>query len=359
MIPELHTSKYDGTSNTVIARLSDCIKCEVAENLNGKYELELQYSTQGLHAKELQTGRVILVQVDSRTSNIQPFRIYNVVSNAKGRITVNAQHISYDLNMMVVRPFSATGMANVLAAFPDRIRKASFDTLPWTFQSNITNTTSAIDLKHAKTVRSFLGGSEDSLLDVFGGEFEWDNFTVKLNSSRGEDRGVYIRYGVNLTALEKVEQYDKTFSHVVCYYFNEEDDAYVSSTMVEVSDLSQYQSDLAQSRIKLMDVTDRYKNAPTSTQLTTLARKYANKMSAGSNIGINVGFIDLRATNENVSGLSNTVYLGDTVHIVYSPLDISETKKIVGIRWNVLANRYDELVVGIPESTLAETISEF
>lgn len=359
MIPELHTSKYDGTSNTVIGRLSDCIKCEVVEYLNGKYELEIQYSTQGTHARELQAGRVILAQVNSISSNIQPFRIYNVVSNAKGRISVSAQHISYDLNMMVVRPFSATGMANVLATFPGRIRKASFDTLPWAFQSNIQNTTSEIDLKHAKNLRAFLGGSEDSLLDIFGGEFEWDRFTVKLNSARGQDRGVYIRYGVNMTGLEKIEEYDKTYTHVVCYYFNEEDDTYVSSTMVEVSDLSQYQSDLAQSRIKLMDVTERYKTAPTSTQLTNYARKQANKMSAGSNIGINVGFIDLKATNENVSGLNQAIFLGDTIHITYGPFNISETKKIVGIRWNVLANKYDELIVGVPESTLAQTISEF
>ena len=43
------------------------------------------------------------------------------------------------------------------------------------------------------------------MLDVYGGEYEWDNTTVKLHSQRGTDRGVTIRYGKNLTDLTQEE----------------------------------------------------------------------------------------------------------------------------------------------------------
>ena len=355
MIPELHTSRYDGTSNTIIGRLSDCVSCDVIEELNGQYELEIEYVTQGANAKELKTGRVILVQADDRSYNIQPFRIYNVRADATGYITVNAQHISYDLNKLIVTPFSATGISNVLAAIPSHLQRRSIDLLPWAYQSDIVNTTGEIDLKYPKSLRSFFGGSEGSLLDVFGGEFEWDSFTVKLNSARGEDRGVYIRYGVNLTDLEKIEQYDSTFSHVICYYFNEDSGTCVISQAFGVSDLSQYESDLIQSRTKLIDVSDKFENStPTVTQLSNLARTYASEMSAAPSIGLNVEFIKGEDTK-----LDKIVRLGDTVHIVYNPLEISETRKIVRTTWNVLLNRYDELVVGVPESSLAQTIMDF
>lgn len=360
MIPILHTSRYDGTTNTIIGRLSDCISCEVVEELNGQYELEIHYVTDGINAKELKTGRVILAQADDRSYNIQPFRIYNVRTDVTGYITVNAEHISYDLNKMVINPFTATGIANVISAIPSNIEKRSIDLLPWAFQSNLTNTTSQINLKYPKNLRSFLGGSDGSLLDVFGGEFEWDGFTVKLNSSRGEDRSVYIRYGVNLIDLEKAEQYEKTYTHVMCYYYDSETDTNVQmADAIAVHDLAQYESDVIQSRTKLIDVTDKFQDSvPTVTDLRNLAIEYANKMSAAPSVGVNVEFIDLRKANEN-TGVEPTVRLGDTVHIVYNPLNISETKKIVKTIWNVLGERYDQLVVGVPEATLGQTIMDF
>ena len=53
-----------------------------------------------------------------------------------------------------------------------------------------------------KSVRACLGGTEGSLMNLWGGEFEWDNFKIIHHQGRGRDNGVTIEYGKNLTKLE-------------------------------------------------------------------------------------------------------------------------------------------------------------
>ena len=42
------------------------------------------------------------------------------------------------------------------------------------------------------SMRSLLGGVDGSILDVYGGEYEFDKFNVKLWNKRGADRGVAL-----------------------------------------------------------------------------------------------------------------------------------------------------------------------
>ena len=44
------------------------------------------------------------------------------------------------------------------------------------------------------------------------GVFEWDNFTVKFHSHRGQKTGVVIEYGKNLTAPEQDEDNSGVYS---------------------------------------------------------------------------------------------------------------------------------------------------
>lgn len=65
------------------------------------------------------------------------------------------------------------------------------------------------------SVRAVLGGTEGSVLDVWGGEYEWDMFDVILHSKRGKDNGVVIEYGKNLTDVEQDNDFHR-YIHTFC-----------------------------------------------------------------------------------------------------------------------------------------------
>ena len=92
--------------NNGIGALSDAISCTVTEERNGIFELEMQYPITGIHYAEL-TNRNILLVKPSPYHDPEPFRIYRITKPLTGRITIYAQHISYDLSGIVVSPFTA------------------------------------------------------------------------------------------------------------------------------------------------------------------------------------------------------------------------------------------------------------
>ena len=57
--------------------LTDCLRCEVSEERNGKYELVLEYAAEGIHADDIQVNRFIMAKPNF-TDNPQIFRIYKV-----------------------------------------------------------------------------------------------------------------------------------------------------------------------------------------------------------------------------------------------------------------------------------------
>lgn len=358
MIPILHTQKYAGGIETTIGRLSDCIRCEVIERLNGEYELELEYPLSGLHATDLACGRVIVAKPSYQTSwqtylHNQPFRIYEISDDEEHVRHVYAHHISYDLNRALIYQFSATGVHNTLSYIEQNMIRRSSDTLPWEFDSDLTYSPIEFSVNHPVTIRELLGGMEGSVLDTFGGEFEWDEFKVRLLKRRSYGDCV-VRYGVNLTRFEREETDENAYTHVMVYWYQPDTNQLQVSSAQPVSDISQVS--LVQSRTQLIDITDQYEEKPTKAELDTLAQSYASGTSALPEVGIDVEIANLQAAGEETP-LTKGINLGDTVEIHYEPLNIVTTQKVIETTWDVIQNRYTSVRVGTLQASLADTIA--
>ena len=105
MIPILFSENSTVFTSNGIGRLSDAISCYVTEERNGQYELQMVYPSTGAHFDDINL-RAIIVAKPSAGANNQPFRIYNISRPINGKVTINAQHISYDLSKNVCMPFS-------------------------------------------------------------------------------------------------------------------------------------------------------------------------------------------------------------------------------------------------------------
>ena len=100
---------------------------------------------------------------------------------------------------------------------------------PFTFWTDKT-TQAAFSVETPASIRSLLGGSQGSILDVYGGEYEFDRWTVRLWNQRGQDSGVTIRYGKNLTDLQQDENISNVATGVYPYWKSAGEDA----TLVEL-----------------------------------------------------------------------------------------------------------------------------
>lgn len=318
--------------------LTDAVKCRVYEEINGQYELTLEYPKNGRHYDEIGKDSIVLVEVPNE-QNKQAFRVYEIEKTLRGTTEFQARHISYDL---VGYPVKAS--ATVKTGITDALNSLTSDAVvasPFTFTTNKTNTTTQFRVTTTGSIRSWLGGREGSILDKFGGEWHWDNYTCELLNRRGADNGYTIKYAKNLTSLRNVLNNEKTYTGVVCVYTDADGNTVASD--VQSTGVGQLVNILS------VDVTAEYDSVPTVAQLNTRAQSYIT--SAGLNslneTSITLSFVDNPEATASVG-------LGDTVVIQCEDLNFSS--RIVKSTWDVLLERYIELTVGKVVATLSDTI---
>ena len=180
MIPVLFPATATEWATQGLGALSDAISCTVIEERNGIFELEMQYPMSGVHFDEMQ-NRCIILAIPSPYRAAQPFRIYRITKPLDGICTVYAQHVSYDLSGIPLNPFSAGSAPAAMAGLQSNAEGGS----PFAFWTD-KSTTANFAVTVPSSTRSVLGGQTGSILDVYGGEYAWDGYTVRLYNQRGQ-----------------------------------------------------------------------------------------------------------------------------------------------------------------------------
>ena len=204
--------------------LPDAIEATVTHEINGEYELKLRYPVTGLHFEELISGRIIMAAPDDLTDE-QPFRIYRITKPLNGIVSVYARHLCYDMQGIIVEPFSADSLTTAFQTIPTVCTPSSPITL-----STTRSVASGMTLAEPRPLWKLIGGQSGSILDVYGGEWDFDKNEAKLVTQLGADRGVSIRYGKNMTEMEQDATIESSYSGVYPYWYDEESNTLVTLT---------------------------------------------------------------------------------------------------------------------------------
>lgn len=355
MVPLLFEATATDFSTRGLFALSDAISCTVTEERNGLFELELVYPTDGNHFSEITEDRLI-VAFPHENGTKQAFRIYRREASIEGTVTFYARHISYQLSFIPVDLCS--GLTDSAQSMMETLAQAAQVACPFSFESDIT-TAAALSFAVTAPVgfRSALGGMEGSVLDHFGGEFEWDNWTVRLLENRGSDNGVRIAYGKNITEYDDALDIGETITGVMAYYAYTDENEQAQIVYTNPKVITNGNTEFAHERIAPLDCSGEFNSVPTVQALTDYATLWLQRTAnADPTQEINVSFVPLGQTAE-YTGLADLerVSLCDTVKVSYPALGISVKKKVTRTVWNVLSNSYDEITLGT-EQTLADTI---
>ena len=348
MTPILYPSTETQFDSNGIGVMADAVSCKVTEELNGGYELVMQYPIDGIHYGEIQQRCILYC--DANTGNKQPFRVYRITKPHKGIVTIYAAHISYDLSGIPVKPFTAGSAAGAITALETGAAVASPFTF-WTDKTNVGNLTVATPLSS----RFVLGGGDNSIINVYGGELEYDRYTVRLHNERGIDRGVSVRYGKNLTSLEQDENNANVYTGVYPYYTDGDGNlTQLDELIVPAPGTYDYE------KILPLDLSAEFEDTPTQAQLKAEAESYIEHNNIGiPEISLVLSFAQLDQTEEyKDKALLERVYLGDTVSVEFAALGVSAKAKCCKTVYNVLLDRYDTIELGDARRNISDTIAK-
>ena len=348
MIPIIYDKNETAFISNGLGRLRDCISCIVTEERNSIYECDFEYPITGANYDRIQVGRIIGVTHDE-TGDIQPFDIVSYSKPIDGVVTFHCQHISYRQSYLTVTGSNISSLSSAFSLLKNSATPSNPFTY-WTDKSSSGYLSSADGIP--KTVRSMLGGIEGSILDIYGGEYEWDKFQVKLHTSRGGVRDFAIRYGVNM--LDYNEDYDISGTYSSCIpYWTDGTDKVIGDKQTTTGATITGRDECIP-----LDVSDRFESKPTKAQVNTMGRSVMNSQNPTLPAqNISVSFVRLQDVGE-FEQFRNLIEckLCDIITVIFPDFNSSGQFKIVKTVWNVLSDRYDEMELGDLSISLSEAL---
>lgn len=331
-----------------IGLLTNVIRCDVRQELGstGVYDLEMEILADDPLIERVKIGNIIGAR-PNLTDESQGFVIEQITKPINNIVSVYATHIAqHRAKLIPIAPVNATDLGDAIS----KILANSLETNPFSFTTNRSVAT-AYATDTPRSFRSVLGGEEGSLLDVYGGEYIWNNLNIELVNKRGRDNGVQVVYGQNMTDFEMSEEFsfEKSVTGILPFWYSEDEGLVTGSVQYsDYVDLFKYHKTIAK------DYTDDFENKPTAAQLNTIAASEVQNIGLPS-INMKVAFNQFE---EHIFGKVEIMQLGDTVTVINPNYGVNATSRIVAMDFNVLTENYNEIEIGQLEPNINEVIKQ-
>lgn len=357
--PILYPSNAKDFFNLGEGPLDEVLSCKVTEERNGLFILEMAYPVNGRFFSLLQKDKLIKADAGHKLKE-QRFRIKKITKPIDGKVIVYAEHISYRSKYMALKP-SVTVAGNgfdALNAWNKNLTEAS----PFTVVSDVLTYGRTIwKVTEVENPRQALGGVKGSILDVWGGEYEFDNYTISLLKQRGTTANTLLAYGRNITDFEQEEEILSTYTTIYPYAtYQDGNQNEVILTLPELTIDCENVNKFPERVIQKVDFSSDFedKEIPTVEKLRTKAIAYMKANEYGiPKVSIRLSFIDLSKTLDyQVYGELEQLNLCDIVPVRFEKLGVNTKAKVIRTVWNVLTDSYDEIEIGEKRTNLISTI---
>lgn len=331
-------------------------KGTVTRERNGNYTLYTEIPVNDPMVSILQKEMKLKADAGLRTKN-QTFEISRIVKDSSNIVKIYGQHISHKLEYMAVRNGTVlNGTAfNALSLW----RNALIGDYRFDVWSDIqTSATTTLSIDKVTNARLALGGVEGSILDIWGGEYEFDNMTVRLHKQLGRTAPTVLEYGRNILSAETDETIEDAYTSVLPFatYTPEKPEGDTSDSQPDPITVtipenyvdSKYKALYAHRRIKVIDFSSEFnsdskkKNIPTADKLRKLASDYMERNAIGKpKINTKIEYVDLAKTLDYADrAWIEELELCDIVPIYYPQIGLTdETAKVTTITYDFVNER--------------------
>lgn len=338
-------------------------KGTVTRERNGNYTLYAEIPVSDPMVASIEKEMKLKADAGLRTKN-QTFEISRIVKDSSNIVKIYGQHISHKLEYMGLvngRPFSGSAFTALAIWHNATIGDLRFDV--W---SDIQTTGKGVfDISKMENARQALGGVEGSILDIYGGEYEFDNMTVRLHKQLGRTAPTVLEYGRNILSAELDETIESAYTSVLPFatYTPDKPEGDTSDsqpdpvtvTLPENYVDSKYKALYAHRRIKVVDFSSEFKSdskskdIPTPDKLRKIANDYMERNEIGKpKINIKIEYADLARTLDYADrGWIEEVELCDIVPVYYPQIGLTdETLKITTITYDFVNERNESVEFG-------------
>ncbi|HFE9852691.1 TPA: phage tail spike protein [Enterococcus faecalis] len=356
----LHDKKNNNWSSLGIGPLQDAINPLATRERNGIYDMTFKYPVAGKLFHELKVGRWVVADAGpTLVAKGQRFEIAKITKPINGIVTVYCEHYRYKLlRTMVKIGAKYTGITAQFAL--NQLRGLMEPKSDFTFYSDV-GTTSSIDFTDPtkyKNAQEVLGGVAGSILDNFGGEYQFNNNQVRLLSKAGTETNVVIAYGKNLTDINQEESIENTYTSVYGYakVGNGDDEKII--TLPEMYIDSEYVGNYTERRIQMIDFSD--KEPKDVVALRGMVQSFIKSNNVGiPRVSVKASYVDLASSvaKEQLKNLE-IIDLCDWVTITFNQLKINTSAQIVKTVWNISLDRYESIELGEARTDLAKVLDD-
>lgn len=338
-------------------------KGTVTRERNGSYTLYAELPVSDPMVASLEKEMKLKADAGLRTKN-QTFEISRIVKDSSNIVKIYGQHISHKLEYMVLR--NATAFSGSAFSALSIWRGALIGDLRFDVWSDIQTTGKGVfDISKMENARQALGGVEGSILDIYGGEYEFDNMTVRLHKQLGRTAPTVLEYGRNILSAELDETIESAYTSVLPFatYTPDKPEGDTSDsqpdpvtvTLPENYIDSKYKALYAHRRIKVVDFSSEFstdgkkKNLPTPDKLRKMANDYMERNAIGKpKINIKIEYADLAKTLDYAdNGWIEELELCDIVPIYYPQIGLTdETAKVTTVTYDFINERNESVEFG-------------
>ena len=338
-------------------------KGTVTRERNGNYTLYAEIPVNDPATATLEKEMKLKADAGLRTKN-QTFEISRIVKDSSNIAKIYGQHISHKLEYMAVvngRAFSGSAFTALAIWHNATIGDLRFDV--W---SDIQTTGKGVfDISKMENARQALGGVEGSILDIYGGEYEFDNMTVRLHKQLGRTAPTVLEYGRNILSAESDETIESAYTSVLPFatYTPDKPEGDTSDSQPDPVTVtipenyvdSKYKALYAHRRIKVVDFSSEFKSdskskdIPTPDKLRKIANDYMERNAIGKpKINIKIEYADLAKTLDYAdNGWIEELELCDIVPIYYPQIGLTdETAKVTTVTYDFINERNESVEFG-------------
>ena len=358
--PILYKANETNFEHLGVSVLSDASKCYVSREKNGIYILEFDYPVNGKDVDKIKEGMYIKSDAGYRTKN-QRF-VISKITKTQNEFKIYCQHISQvKTTMNAIRPditVTSVSAIGALRAWRDNLLDSREEFFVQSDIGTLNSTTWKVE--NIENARDALGGKAGSILDVWGGEYEFDNLNITLHKSMGIDNPTIIAYGKNLLDLEQEQSILETYTSVFPFKkYTDDNNREQLITLPEILLDSTHLNKFTHRRILKVDFSSD-ENLKTVEQLRSKAKSYIKNNNVGvPKTNLKINYQDL----SKVEGVFDNpaleqIDLCDRLKVYYSELGIlNENAKVVKVIWDVILEENHEIEVGDGRSSFTDSTS--
>ena len=358
--PILYKANETNFEHLGVSVLSDASKCYVSRERNGIYILEFDYPVNGKDVDKIKEGMYIKSDAGYRTKN-QRF-VISKITKTQNEFKIYCQHISQvKTTMNAIRPditVTSVSAVGALRAWRDNLLDSREEFFVQSDISTLNSTTWKVE--NIENARDALGGKAGSILDVWGGEYEFDNLNITLHRSMGIDNPTIIAYGKNLLDLEQEQSILETYTSVFPFKkYTDDNNREQLITLPEILLDSTHLNKFTHRRILKVDFSSD-ENLKTVEQLRSKAKSYIKSNNVGvPKTNLKINYQDL----SKVEGVFDNpaleqIDLCDRLKVYYNELGIlNENAKVVKVIWDVILEENHEIEVGDGRSSFTDSTS--